>query len=103
MTTAEILSEWQKVADAATPAPWVRQGDRIQGIKTGQRIVNYIVTENPNDGELIALSREAVPRLIEALRVAMSQVQPDAPRDAVTLEDVAAVINEILNGQEHTL
>lgn len=89
----EILAEMQAVADKATSGPWsigcgvsTRSAWSIETSDSFSRTVIYLdSTKNINldeaqnsveeDLEFIAMSREAMPRLIEALRVAIKQRQ----------------------------
>lgn len=72
--TAEQLAEWKRLADAATPGPWIWPGDSMYG-NGGEREGDcfdppIIETDSghygpeENDRDFIAAARTAVPSLI---------------------------------------
>jgi hypothetical protein len=110
------LDSLQKLADDATPGPWV---DRINydGPCQYDMAQTYAIgpfhRESPStdqfkrahaDADFIAASREAVPKLIQALRVAMDelkQISEDCSMGCCcTTSQSIAKIEEILKTNE---
>lgn len=90
MTAQEWLDELERLRKAATPGPWniSEQGTnetchhRIQSYYTGKETPEHIayvvlpnVFGNIDDAAYIAAACNAVPRLVEMLRIAVSLIE----------------------------
>ena len=76
----KYLDDLQKLADAATPGPWDASHKDTNHFEVTTRhgyADPYWIAqcETQHDTDFIAASRDAVPKLIQALRVAMESLE----------------------------